>query len=83
MDDFLVVLQNGEASTGLYDRSDPYLEHLLQLPLADTWLVDTFGSRFLPVRVESREMTFYSDDDTLASITFTIRALWQDSNYNV
>lgn len=72
-----------EASTGLYDRSDPYLEHLLQLPLADTWLVDTFGSRFLPVRVESREMTFYSDDDTLASITFTIRALWQDSNYNV
>ncbi len=72
-----------EASTGLYDRDDAYLEHLLQLPLGQCWLIDTFASRFLPVRVEGREMTYRSDDDTLASISFTIRALWTDRNYNV
>ncbi len=72
-----------EVNTGLYDRTDPYLEHLLQLPLAACWFIDTFGQRFLPVRIEARDMVYTSDDDTLASISFTVRALWSDSNYNM
>lgn len=72
-----------EVNTGLYDRTDPYLEHLLQLSLAQCWLIDTFGQRFLAVRVESREMVFSASDDNLASISFTVRALWRDSDYNV
>ncbi len=72
-----------EVSSGLYDRDDAYLEHLLQLPLAQVWLIDLFVLRFLPVRIEGRELTYRSDDDTLASVSFTIRALWTDKNYNV
>lgn len=72
-----------EVNTGCYDRHDPYLEHLLQVPLADAWLMDMDGQRYLRVRVEGREMVFDKTDDTLVSLTLTVRASWKDAAYNI
>lgn len=72
-----------EASTGLYDRKDPYVEHLLQLPLSDAWLLDQASERYLRVRVEGRDLQFDNNADTQVSLTFTIRAAWRDPAYNM
>ena len=72
-----------EVSTGSYDRNDPYLEHLLHLPLTDAWLMDQLTQRYLRVRIEAREMVWDNNSDNLASLTFTIRAAWRDPAYNI
>lgn len=85
--DFDIFAQQGRPtwsmSTGWY--ADPfYLEHLRQLPLAKTWLVDRFNRRFLRVIVEPKELAdIRRDDDTLYSLEFTIRAGWTDTAANI
>ena len=84
--EFSMLGANGRASrvinTGWY--SDPYyLEHLRQMPMGDVWLIDTANQRFERVTVEPGEIEISRDDDTLFSLSFTIRAAWLDAASNV
>lgn len=69
-------------NTGWY--SDPYyLEHLRQLPLADTWLIDTDQKRFLKLIIETKEIITRSDDETLFALEFKAKAGWMNAAANV
>lgn len=64
--------------------SNPYyLEHLRQLPLADVWYIDMVNRKFRKAIVSTGEMEISRGDETLYSLTFTVRAGWQDRAANV
>ncbi len=85
--EFSTIAANGRAawdiSTGWY--TDPYyLEHLRHLALADgAWLIDTVNRKFRRVIVEPGELEVSRDDETLFSLSFSIRAAWLDEASNV
>lgn len=67
-----------EANTGWHDKY--YIEHLRQLLLGDTWIIDTVNDRFLRVLIETKSLDFVTEDDnTLYSLTLNIRAAWLDN----
>lgn len=70
-----------EASSGWYEESY-YLDHLQQLPLSDCWLIDMDQKRFMRVIVEGKNLVPHKDDETLFALNFTIRAAWEDTNWN-
>lgn len=70
-------------NTGWFSE-DFYVEHLRQLPLAKAWLVDRVNRRFLKVIVESKQLEdIHRDDETLYSLSFTLRSGWIDSAANI
>lgn len=75
--------QEWEFNTGWY--ADPfYLEHLRQLPLAHAWLVDRVERRFLKVIVQPGKLEEVNkDDETLYSLSITVRAAWLDVAANI
>lgn len=84
--DFSVFSTEGrgewQVNTGWCDLD--YLRHLQQLPLADAaWLVDLAQQRFLKVIVQPGQLETNKDDETLFSLSFSIRAGWVDSAFNV
>lgn len=74
--------QAWEFDTGWFDDI-AYPQHLLQLPLSETWLVDIVNRRFLRVIVEPGKMRWKVDDEQLFSLSFSARAAWVDANYNL
>lgn len=84
--EFSIIAASGrpawEVNTGWY--SDPYyLEHLRQLPLAEAWLIDLDNKAFLKVIADPGEIEISRDDETLYSLTFSLRAAWVDQASNV
>ena len=68
-------------NTGWY--ADPfYLEHLQQLPLSDTWIIDLVNRRFVRVIVETKELITRRDDDTMFSMAITLRQAMIDKAFN-
>lgn len=72
-----------DMNTGWYS-DDFYLEHLRQLPLGAAWLIDRIQRRFLRVIVEPKELSdIKKDDETLYSLSFSIKAAWLDRAANI
>ena len=71
------------AHTPWYD-DDYYLTHLRQILLANrAWLVDVENERYLPVNVQTAEITTRRDDNDLYGIEVSIRAAWSERAANV
>lgn len=69
-------------NTGWYD--DPYyLEHLRQLPLAHTWLIDTEQKRFLKLIIETKEIVTRQSDETLFALEIKAKAGWFNNSVNL
>jgi hypothetical protein len=70
-------------NTGWY--SDPYyLEHLRQLALAqDAWLIDATNRDLFKVLVQPGDIQVNNADETLYSLTITVRAGWLDAQANI
>ncbi len=83
--DFSQFLAQGrgewDVNTGWVDID--YIQHLKQLPLSDVWMVDLGRKKFLRVLVQPGEIETNRDDETLFALTFTIRAGWSDSAFNL
>lgn len=70
-----------EAVTGWHEKY--YIEHLRQMMLGNTWIIDTANKRFLRVLCDTKTVELHEDDQQLYSLTFTLRAGWLDNNYHV
>jgi hypothetical protein len=71
-----------EANTGWVDPF--YLEHLRQLPLSTgVFLIDIPNRKFRRVTIAPGELEYNRADETLQSLSFTIRAAWGDIAANV
>jgi len=72
--------QGMEVSTGWHTRN--YIEHLRQLFIGETWLIDTLNSRFVKILIETSQIKPSIDDEDLFSIQFTYRIAANDAAYH-
>lgn len=66
-----------EVNTGWLPTTD-YLHHLRQLPMGECWMIDDAQRKFRRVLVAPGEITHKTDDETLFSLSFTVRAAWTE-----
>jgi hypothetical protein len=72
-------VQRWELNTSYLPRD--YVEHLRQLLVGETWLVDRNNLRFLRVQVSDSSISS-PDDDELYSLSITIRLSTTDESYH-
>jgi len=69
-----------EMSTGWVPRY--YAEHLQQMLLGDTWLIDQPNKRFQKMICTSSNLTTSKDDELLVNLEITFQTAWIDSAIN-
>lgn len=72
--------QSYEVSTGWYPGF--YIQHLRQLLVGDTWLIDTVNGRFIKVIITTSTIDDVEDDQDLYSLTISFRLAGYDKAYN-
>lgn len=60
-----------------------YVEHLRQLLLGDTWLIDYFNERFIRVVCDTDSINVKENDQELFALSAKFRASWTDQAANV
>jgi len=73
-------LQRWELNTAYLPRD--YVEHLRQLLVGETWLVDRTNLRFLRVQVTDSSLRSSPDDADLYSLELSIRLSTTDESYH-
>lgn len=74
------AVQGFEVNTGWYNRS--YIEHLRQLLLGKTWLIDTANNRFINILIQTTSIKPSMDDEDLFSLQLTYQYASKDYAYH-
>lgn len=69
-----------EASTGWQQAH--YIEHLRQILLGKTWIIDQVNNRFIRVIVETKTLDVKADDQDLFSLSITLSYAVKDAAFN-
>lgn len=69
-----------DVSTGWHDRF--YIEHLRQVLLGKTWIVDVKNSRFIRVVVDTKSLDVTEDDQDLFALSFGLKYAVEERAFN-